>query len=152
VPSASEPSPQPHQLPPIHLRGAEATVCDAPFSLGRYAGGSHREPGQAPGFFFLVYVVGRSSTSEERLPSRGGACSRRWCLGKLQFRIRHLRLILRRLRNCRFRIGRFGLVARLRRHCIPGHEHLPETSSTHLMRDRHRLLRKQQIGSVKGSR
>jgi hypothetical protein len=36
----------------------------------------------------------RFSTSEERLPSWGGACSRRWCLGQLQFRIRQLRLIL----------------------------------------------------------
>jgi hypothetical protein len=76
-------------------------------------------------------ALGRFSTSEERLPSRGGGCSRRWCLGQLRFRIRQLRLILRRLRNCRFRIGRFGLVARVRRHCILAHEHLPETSSTH---------------------
>jgi hypothetical protein len=97
-------------------------------------------------------VLGRSSTSEERLPSRGGACSRRWCLGQLQFRIRQVRLILRRLRNCRFRIGRsdwwpvsVGIVF-----SIIGH--LPGTSSTRLKRDRHRLLREQQIGAVKGSR
>jgi hypothetical protein len=50
------------------------------------------------------------------------------------------------------RIGRFGLVARVRRRCILGHEHLPETNRTRLMRDRHRLLRRQQIGAVKGSR